>query len=359
MKYALPLYFIVMDYNSPISYNIGGIHIRISFTNPKVGLICQAYFHLSQSDDYHDYEIIFIELDRNNLASGLNPEDLIPSRAGKETMMQLTLDEGFHLFFLPDQKKVFSYFPDDIFNVGERQSGNYTRCYENTFNDEPLPANSWGVVSTIYWLLECLGIFRLHAAYVEYDNIHIIFPGKGATGKTTTALNVALNGGFLYCDDQVFLKEHDNEKVAIYPSLKKIAITDETINFFPRLLSIKTPDNKRRHKYHFPIESIRTSKLIEPEIPEYIIFPFIMKKTDAVPYAERITSYEGFISFLQNESLYPTVSKENVKPRLNLIKKLANQAKIYCCYNSRDMLQNLQLLRKIILLESISENVVS
>jgi hypothetical protein len=348
-----------MDYSSPLSYNIGSIRLRISFTNPKVGLICQAYFHLSQIDDSCDYEIIFIELNKNEIESGLHLEDLIPSRTGKEAVLQMNIAEGFHLFFLPGQKKMFSYFPDDIFSGSERQSGNYTRCYENTFNDEPLPTNAWGVVSTIYWLLECLGIFRLHAAYVEYDNIHIIFPGKGATGKTTTALNVALNGGFLYCDDQVFLKEHDNDTVAIYPSLKKIAITDETINFFPRLLSIKNPDYKRNHKYHIPIKSIRMPKVIEPETPEYIIFPFINKKADAVPYAESMTPYGGFISFLRNESLYPTISKENLKHRLNLIKKLANQAKIYCCYNSRDMLQNLKLLREIILLEGISKNVIS
>jgi hypothetical protein len=351
---------LVMDYKGPVRYDIGGVKLKISFTDPTVGLICQSYFYLSQIEDAGVYEIVFTGVDKKLLDSDLSPENLIPEGTGKEGTLRVTLKEGFHLFFLPKRKKVFSFYPEGIFYESERQGGSCNLFYENTFNDEILPPNSSGVISTIYWFLECLGMFRLHAAYVQYNGMDIIFAGKGAVGKTTYALNVAMNGGSIYCDDQVFFRNGKQDRIEVYPSVKKIAITEKTIDFFPGLLSFKDPVHKRLHKYHFSLEEISPTSRIRAGVPGFVIFPFILNEADLrPPKAERMSSYEGFLAFLKGEILYPLISSKNRGTQMNLLERLSRQARIFSLYHCCDMERNFKLFKDTVLLERISENLIS
>jgi hypothetical protein len=348
-----------MDYKSPLVYYLGGENIRISFSDPVIGLICQAFFHPSRTEESECYEICFTEMDKNSLDEGLSPEKHISDYSGTEALTQIVLNEGFHLFFLPERKKVFSYYPKDIFEKNFNKSSFYDLVYENTFNDEILPPNSSGVIATIYWLLECIGLFRLHAAHVEYKGTDIIFAGKGSVGKTTSALNVALNGGKIFCDDQLFFRKKGDGSIEVYPLNKKIAVTENTMKMFPDLLAFRDPTHKRLHKYHITLEEISSTSKYRTGTPEFIIFPYISENTDSPARAEAMSSYEGFIYFLKGEILYPTISSENRDTQLDLLEILTGQARIFALYNSQDMEENLTLFRETISLKSIPKNTVS
>jgi hypothetical protein len=332
------------------TYELGGVRIRVGFSDPRVGLVCQGFFHLSRISGVCDHEILFKEVDAKLLESGSSEEALRSAGVQDEMGMRIVLEEGIHLFFSPMRKRMLCFYPEGIFEESDRGSGGYTLVYENTFNDETLPPKSSGVINSVYLLLECLGIFRLHASYVGYGGKEVIFVGAGGVGKTTSALNVFMNGGTFYCDDQVFFKKGRDGKVEVYPLVKKTAVTEDTIDYFPNLLAFKDMRFKRFHKYNLPLEA--TGQAVEKQYraPDLIIFPFIMNE-EGFPAAEEMSSYAGFLSFMKGEILYPPVSSGNRGIQLDLVERLTGQARIFSFFQGSDMADNFKLFKNAVLLE--------
>ncbi|MCP3921596.1 MAG: hypothetical protein GY714_03330 [Desulfobacterales bacterium] len=237
-----------------------------------------------------------------------------------------------------------SIYNKDIFDDIDNKKGILAE-YGNTYNDSKLPHNSLGVVNTINWLLESIGVFRLHSAFVKYKEKNILLTGKGSVGKTTSALNISFNGGELVSDDIVFIKL-ENDKVITFPSPKKIAITDKTIGFFTKLQKIKK--TKFMHKYHLNEDFLFPNRLTKKGSPNILIFPTILNNENSGNIRiESIPKIKAFMSLLEGEILYPTISKETRKNQINLIDKLVKQSDCYFYFNGGDMKENFNLIRGI------------
>jgi len=260
---------------SPI-YELAGKKVGVFTSCSKIYLICQAYYHLAETTGPSEYEIHFIER-----TPGEDDTDGI-NDAQEETCIRFQLEEGLFLSYFPRKKKMVACYPAETFvDPSSQDSHPCTLVYENTYNNEKLPFNSSGVLNAVHWFLENLNIFRLHAAFTRYNGTDILLPGRGAVGKTTSALNIAFNGGQIFADDQIYLtRTIDNQdEVAVYPVPKKIAVTPQTIDFFSEALkSKKKLMIPYMQKHHFDIRSIfqRPDKIMG--IPGVVIFPHIISE---------------------------------------------------------------------------------
>ena len=85
-------------------------------------------------------------------------------------------------------------------------------------------------------LLRAYGCYLLHSSGVSKNGRGILFVGSSGSGKTTTCLNLVLNGWQLISNDVVMLQERDGEILAL-PMPDKITIRPKTLTLLPQLAS--------------------------------------------------------------------------------------------------------------------------
>jgi hypothetical protein len=338
-----------------VTYFLGGKNICLRFSNPLIGSIAQAFFHLAQTENAYDYEILFIEvpeqkLDPADVIHLLNHHvninfDHIAFPSSQTSIFPLSHD--FQLIFWPAHRTFCCVYPKNVFLHPESPPGAFTLLYENTYDETLLPPNSGGVLAAVQWLLESFGIFILHAAYVELNGRHILIPGKGGAGKTTLALSLSLNGGYLYADDKVFVCFEEKGNLLVWPYPKKIAVTEQTVGFFPQLAKQSASYERHHGKYYFLAGEKSASSFHEPGSPEVLIFPHILESGHR-PIAELLPPFKAFLNFLQDEILYPPVDLSYRETQISLVEALCTQAVIYSAHLGLEMDLNFKLLSNLI-----------
>jgi len=90
-------------------------------------------------------------------------------------------------------------------------------------------------------LLHQRGFLVLHGSSVKIKNHAIAFLGYRGFGKTTTAINLYLNGYPLVTDDLLAIRfDQDNEPI-VYPGYTHVRLTDESYNDIKDRTHILTP----------------------------------------------------------------------------------------------------------------------
>jgi len=331
-------------------YNLAGNNIRICFSDPFISLILQAFYHYARTEEPASYTIHFQAVNPAELMS----EHLLQKYLGARVagaMMTLSL-RVFKCFFLPQAKTIYSFYPTDIFSENEKADG-FDLVYENTYNDQELPPHTHEVVYTVHWLLECLGIFRLHAAYVRYKNRNIILTGSGGVGKTTSSLNLYSDGGEIYCDDELFFQKNmETDAIDVFPVPRSMAVTKQTLDMFDQIIDKKMITKKRMHKFLLPLHSFNTNSAVQHTRPDIIVFPSLPKQgSSEKPRAQKISVYEGFTTFLNHEILFPPIEQHRKKHQLEIVETLAKQCQLYSFMAGPDLEQNLNLFKQVICMD--------
>jgi hypothetical protein len=219
--------------------------------------------------------------------------------------------------------------------------------HENTFDNTRLAPNADIVYTTVAWLLESLGIFSLHASFAAYQDIHYLLPGTGAVGKTTTALNMALNGGRIYADDRVFVSLHKEGRPSIWPFPKKIAVTEETVNLFKALDPVRQLPRKEKGKIHFEAPAHIAGDHRSPVFADIILFPEIDKTGKAAPASRALTKIEAFTRLINSEVLYPPSEKKLRSDQLDMAVALTNGSPCFQTRFGPDMRANLDHIARL------------
>ena len=340
--------------DSSAIYEIAGHYIKVFYGNTDIELICQAYFHLARFEGAKDAQgpEIHFRPCRSSELKERHASLTADCAASTEKICRLDLPGGFSLFYFADQGKLINIFPDDIFSGDPSISPDTCSfVYENSYNGKTLPPNSSGIVHTCFWLLECLNVYRLHAASVLFNDVNILFAGTGGVGKTTSALNLAFRGGELMSDDQVLFQIGRSGRIEVAPMKKPIAVTENTVQFFPSLHELAGPDNRFLHKFHIPAQNLLSDHLVDKAIPEIVIFPEIESQLESGHSNGRVTHMqpiECFMKFLSGEILYPVVDPKNRGRQIDLVENLSRQAKAFRIINGSDMEANFERILSLL-----------
>jgi hypothetical protein len=338
------------------TYRIAGKKLRFRYSDPIIGKIIQAYCYLGQIQESHEIDLIFTAVPPPNFrhdklkqsAIGLlkRIDGSIPLQPSQSLLK--FWDSEFLMLFSPKHKMGCCFYPQDLFTRPPPPSARFSMLFENTFDDTPLPPCSMSILKTIDVLLEFMGVFSIHAAFAQLHGQYILLPGEGASGKTTTALNIALNGGRLFADDRVFLGWNANRGVSAWPFHKKVAVTDRTIQFFPKISKHRTNENHYNFKYYFTEPDSLDPQLDSGCEPNLILFPVICKDANVSPTYKKLSYLESFKMFLNGKMIYPPIETAMREPQLDLLEALCSQSKIYAIYLSEDMDRNFGVVSALI-----------
>lgn len=149
--------------------------------------------------------------------------------ASSETLKKIVEDD-FTYHYLPEAKIDYSEKEPDIFVEETSEGGSLSMNYPKIII--PFIGDHRGLVSTCDYLLERarqekMRVYSLNSSSVQEDGKSIIFYG-GATnlGKTSSALELAINGFELFSDEKTLL---DLENQTLYRGSRSIALRKEIL----------------------------------------------------------------------------------------------------------------------------------
>lgn len=128
--------------------------------------------------------------------------------------------------------------------------------------------------TTLSPFLRRQGYYLVHAAAAVHDTKAVIFTGPPGCGKSTTVLNLALNGWKVLSDDTLLLEEQPDGIYAL-PTPSGFSIRPETIRHLP-LLAAHIPQPLPEHSYPLSLPKMgikwanptRVSTIYFPEISQ-------------------------------------------------------------------------------------------
>ncbi|MBW2606581.1 MAG: hypothetical protein JRD05_02980 [Deltaproteobacteria bacterium] len=335
-----------MKSESTAIYNIGGTTFKAVFSDQRIGIICDAFFRPYRCDlGSEKYEIVFKKIDHRLLSfSG----KVSSSTSSDDGYSSICLEEGFLVSYEPSEKRLTCLYSEEI--LTKEENTELKALY--LFHDGFLPKNANGIRSTFFWFLEQLGIFRLHAAFAEYCGRDILIAGCGSVGKTTSAINIALNGGTIYCDDAVYFREGPKGAIEIFPEIRKLSVTPKTLEFFPEISSFeeleRTIGYSASCKGHISVDKSNDLSNTRRGVPDVLIFPSILDEETVFPRIVAKSAYEGFITMLDDNIILPPISKYSRVRQLDLIEKLTNQVEIFSLSSCRDMKANFKIIKSVL-----------
>ena len=98
-------------------------------------------------------------------------------------------------------------------------------------------------------------LFWLHSACVSHGGKAVLLVGKSGSGKTTTCLNLALNGFGFLGEDRVFIRRGETRPVLLaYP--RDMAVTTQTLALLPALRDRVGEASFRSRKLRLPAASL-------------------------------------------------------------------------------------------------------
>jgi len=330
-----------------VCYNVGGTIFKAVFSDRRIGLICDAFFRPYRCDLVdEEHEIVFKKIDHSFLGFS---DNLPPSDLAAEGCPGICLEEGFFVSYDPLEKKVTCLYSEEILTEEENSEIKALHLFHDGF----LPKNANGVRSTFFWALEQIGTFRLHAAFAEYRGRDILIAGHGSVGKTTSAINIALNGGIIYCDDAIYFREGSEGSIEIFPEIRRLSVTQKTLDFFPTISNLEELEQAIGYsvscKGNISVDKSDDLSKTRRGVPDVIVFPSILKEKTAFPKIAAKSAYEGFITMLDDNITLPPISNDSRAKQLDLIEKLTNQVEIFFLSSCRDMKANFKIIEDVLI----------
>jgi hypothetical protein len=126
-------------------------------------------------------------------------------------------------------------------------------------------------------LLEMLrgqGLFWMHASCVAREGRGALFAGQTHSGKTTTAINLALYGFDILAEDRVFVRQ-ERDRTAVYGFPLDVAVTPQTVGLLPELAAYLDDQAGARVKRRLPIDEIFADRLAAQCTPALLMFPHV------------------------------------------------------------------------------------
>lgn len=327
-------------------YNVGGTTFKAVFSDQRIGNICDAFFRPYRCDHVSvKCEIIFKKICHALLSFSVKTSSFTSS---EDACLSICLEEGFLVSYDPSEKRVTCLYSEEILTEEENTELKALYLFHNGF----LPKNANGVRSTFFWSLEQLGTFRLHAAFAEYCGHDILIPGHGSVGKTTSAINIALNGGIIYCDDTVYFREGSEGAIEIFPEIRKLSVTQKTLEFFPEINSLEELEQiigySASCKGHISVNKSNDLSKNRRGVPDVLIFPSILEEKTVFPRIAVKSAYECFITMLDDNITLPPISNNSRVKQLDLIEKLTNQVDAFSLSSCLDMKANFKAIKNVL-----------
>ena len=126
---------------------------------------------------------------------------------------------------------------------------------------------------TLSAFLRTQGIYTLHASGVTYQDQAVLFVGQSFSGKTTTCLNLALNGWGLLANDVVLLQAVEGKIVAL-PLPDIVSLRPKTVELLPQLKTI-LPETHPTREMTFHAGEVTRYQWADPAPVTRLCFPKI------------------------------------------------------------------------------------
>ena len=196
-------------------------------------------------------------------------------------------------------------------------------------------------------LLRTHGAYMVHASGVANANGAMLFVGGSGSGKTTTCLNLLLNGWQMLANDVVIIKR-DGEQIMAWPVPDTITLRPKTDTLLPKLRPF-IDDPYRVDGVTLPTNMLPTHQLVQgnwsPPTPvRAICFPTIVPQTSTStrPQIRAIS-----LALLMQESI-DRWDQAALNGHSDMLQAVCQQAACFALQLGNDMLQQRQVLANLL-----------
>lgn len=276
------------------------------------------------------------------------------------THIQLSLDLQEQLPPLPETPPYFSdthYLPDEVgilsvYRNGE--SGVWLHYLDGALVHVPLQtdlqktviegimtprAMTYGrfedvIFTSLAPILRRHGYFLAHAFAASKDGRCALIAGATQSGKTTTGLNLLLNGWQLISNDTVLLQQRDQVVYAL-PTPGIVNIRPKTLTLLPELRPLLASKSPIYGQYNVTGEELVNGRWSQPCPITEIYFPHIEQRSHSQRYGRnRAIS----LAHLMTESM-DRWDEDTLQAHSRLLQCLVQQASAYEIHLGQDMTQ--------------------
>jgi hypothetical protein len=218
-------------FEKPLHFHLGALQIALSSSSPLVGRFARQFLSdwISRTGEAAKTADIQIYLELVESLPPLPEQEPIFASSGRHlpdgvgTLSVYELPEGFLLYFRdgglvrikPEGREQL------IHGFVTTRLLQYSRLHDLLF-------------TTLSPFLRRRGCYLVHAAAAVYAGEAAIFAGPPGCGKSTTVLNLTLNGWTVLSDDTLLLEERPNGIYAL-PTPGGFSIRPETVRHLPLL----------------------------------------------------------------------------------------------------------------------------
>lgn len=171
-------------------------------------------------------------------------------------------------------------------------------------------------------LLRRRGYYMVHAFGASDERAALLLVGASGRGKTSTGLNLVINGWHYLGNDVVFLQERQGEVYAL-PSPGGINVSPDSVTLLPALAPLlgRHSPHAADGKYHLPATAVAAT-VAEPLPVRLICFPEVV---DAPASQLLPLSRAEALAYLMIDSV-DHWDQEALSAHINLLQRLTKQA---------------------------------
>ncbi len=178
------------------------------------------------------------------------------------------------------------------------------------------------------------GYFLVHAFAASKNGRCALIVGTTNSGKTTTGLNLLLNGWQLLANDIVLLQQRGREVHAL-PTPGIVNIRPRTVTLLPQLRPLLASKQIMYGQYNITGEELVNGRWSAPCPVTHIYFPYIEPR----PHSTRHERNRAVaLAHLMAESM-DRWDEDTLPEHLNLLQRLVRQANAYEIHLGQDMTQ--------------------
>ena len=309
------------------SISVYGIHLSIEFEGEKFGeLIDRLTKNLSA---------VIQNSVRLKKAASISLKLLLSGKISIPKGSRLLSPEYALFKVLNWRGMIYLVYGDSVLQL-DLQTGTAIGYFDEAIFKKPRPVCYSFLDSSIRILLHSQGLFYLHAAALERQNIGYLFVAESGAGKTTNALHLVEKGWNYLSDDSVFLQGNGNKKIILHSIPSEFRLNGINENSRKHLLkhSFTVPNND---KHFIRMEKAYPAQYRKHCAPHIIIFPKIVN--DGVSRFVPVGKIKA-LGLLMNESPLIFAKYHQNNNHLEVLKNLINQCVTYRLLAGRDLLHN-------------------
>lgn len=232
----------------PLHFGLGALQIALSSSSPLIGRYIRQFLNdwITQMGEPIGTDDIQLHLELADTLPPLPEQEPIFTASGHHlpagvgTLSIYQQSEGYLLNF--QDGGLISIKPENpeqlIQGMVTTRLLQYGRFHDLLF-------------TTLSPFLRRRGYYLIHAAAAMNETGAVIFAGPPGCGKTTTVLNLTLNGWGMLSNDTLLLQERPNGIYAL-PTPGGFSLRPDSVHHLPALAA-HLPDEKPEHFYHLSL----------------------------------------------------------------------------------------------------------